>query len=555
MLSFLGVPSAPAAAEPREVRAQPVPHAYALLVGSNPGGAGQAQLRYAEEDAQRMADLLGQLGRFPKTQIRVLLGPDRPQLLAALSELEVLVRAGRERGEQVEFVFYYSGHARANAMQLGSDELLLSELRRRILALPATLSLVVLDACQSGAFSQVKGAKPAASFSYNSVNHLKTSGVAVMASSSPSELSQESETLQGSFFTHHLMVGLRGAGDQDRDGIVSLAEAYRYAYGRTLSATARTAVGTQHVTLETALRGQGDVPITYPKDADAQLELGAMLESDILIESDNVVVAELYKAKGQSLRLALPAGAYGALLRQEGALLECPLSLHSKRVAQLSPAGCRAISDAEARAKGYGPQGSAEGVPSEAWSIELTLGMASERRDAYTDRLEDFGFREPIRWADGGSSARLQLAVSRQLGPHLSAVVDLQSQDQGHYERDLQSTPERQVVEDFDWSSFALAGHVRAHTDVWDNALRLYTQLGAGVGWLHSELESDGETHVGPTLSAAGGVFWMPWRHFGWGLRASYDYAPLLVNEFGERHDSGGLAFGLSLRYRTWRTP
>ena len=85
-----------------------------------------------------------------------------------------------------------------------------------------------------------------------------------MASSSPQELSQESDELKGSYFTHHLVTALRGAGDADGDGRVSLDEAYRYAYRRTLASTARTQVGEQHVTLETDLAGQGDVPVTYP---------------------------------------------------------------------------------------------------------------------------------------------------------------------------------------------------------------------------------------------------------------------------------------------------
>ena len=63
----------------------------------------------------------------------------------------------------------------------------------------------------------------------------------MLASSSGSELSQESETLRSSYFTHHLLVGMRGAGDANRDGQVSIDEAYRYAYHQTLLATAETA--------------------------------------------------------------------------------------------------------------------------------------------------------------------------------------------------------------------------------------------------------------------------------------------------------------------------
>ena len=203
----------------------------------------------------------------------MLLHPDPAQVVAALDDLGARARDNAARGEQTEVVFYYSGHARATAINLGGDDLPLGALRDRLSALPTALTIVVLDACQSGAFARVKGAEPAADFTYNSVAKLTQKGLAVMASSSPQELSQESDELKGSYFTHHLVTALRGAGDADGDGRVSLDEAYRYAYRRTLASTARTQVGEQHVTLETDLAGQGDVPVTYPAEAKAQLEL------------------------------------------------------------------------------------------------------------------------------------------------------------------------------------------------------------------------------------------------------------------------------------------
>ena len=166
-----------------------------------------------------------------------------------------------------------ANHARADALNLGSQELPLSELRDRLLRLPATLSIVVLDACQSGAFSRVKGAGPAADFSFNSVEQLNTQGVAVIASSSAKELSQESERLRSSFFTHHWLVGLRGAADRDGDGRVTLSEAYQYAYNHTLATTAQTKVGEQHATLETNFKGKDDVPLTHPAAATARLRM------------------------------------------------------------------------------------------------------------------------------------------------------------------------------------------------------------------------------------------------------------------------------------------
>ena len=72
--------AAPARAEepiPTSAAASPastVPHpfAYGILVGTNVGGAGQQTLRYAEDDARKMADVLRQLGRYGSADLRVL---------------------------------------------------------------------------------------------------------------------------------------------------------------------------------------------------------------------------------------------------------------------------------------------------------------------------------------------------------------------------------------------------------------------------------------------------------------------------------------------------
>src|SRR5215510_11273989 len=216
---------------PGAVRAQPAPDVavHALVVGSNLGGAGQAALHYAEDDARRVAQTLRELGGYAPDAVDVIVHPTPAQLREHLAALAARVTADRDAGRQARVLFYYSGHARSTAIDLGPDELALGELRQRLFGIPAALTVVVLDACQSGAFSQIKGAQPAADFSFNSRQHLDDSGIAVLASSSGSELSQESEELRSSYFTHHLLVGLRGAGDADHDGQVSIDEAYRYA--------------------------------------------------------------------------------------------------------------------------------------------------------------------------------------------------------------------------------------------------------------------------------------------------------------------------------------
>ncbi|HTL35337.1 MAG TPA: caspase family protein, partial [Kofleriaceae bacterium] len=257
---------------------------YAIVVGSNSGGPGQTDLRYAEDDARRVGKLLTELGGYQADQVDIVVHPSPDELRARIAKLGEKLAADEKAGRATRVLFYYSGHAKASAVNLGKDEMPLPELRQKLFDLPSKLTVVVLDACQSGAFSRVKGAAPAADFSFNSRQQLDATGVAVLASSSGSELSQESEQLKSSYFTHHLLVGLRGAGDPNGDGLVTVDEAYRYAYHQTLLATAETAVGGQHVSLEVDLKGHGEVPLSYPKAATAHIELPAALEGKTLIE-------------------------------------------------------------------------------------------------------------------------------------------------------------------------------------------------------------------------------------------------------------------------------
>jgi hypothetical protein len=318
------------------------PSAYAILVGSRGGGEGQRDLRFAGLDAQRMAELLVELGRYQRDRIRLLLDPTTAEIWTAFDEVEAELAARSAAGERGRFLFYYSGHARAQALSLGREEVALDHLRARLVSMPSPLTLAVLDACQSGAVSGVKGAAPAADFSASSVAALNQEGLVVLASSSGSELSQESEQLRASYFTHHLMAALRGAGDGNHDGRVSLDEAYAYAYNRTLADTASTAVGGQHPTLETNLKGKGTLVLTYPDSAERHLTMAESTAAQVVLfhEASGTLVAELLKAPGAPLRVALPAGSYLALVRVEETTRRCVVDLSATAEVALDPSVC-----------------------------------------------------------------------------------------------------------------------------------------------------------------------------------------------------------------------
>ncbi len=475
------------------------PHAYALVIGSNPGGQGQSPLKYAEDDAARVSEVLAELGRYPIQNVQVLLRPGPDDVLGALDALQAPLEAHQASGDQAVLFFYYSGHARANAMNLADEELPLTELRERLLSLLTTLTVAVLDACQSGAFSRAKGAAPTADFSFNSVSGLNTAGIAVMASSSASELSQESDELRASYFTHHLLVALRGGGDGNGDGRVSLDEAYRYAHDHTLADTARTAVGGQHPTLETELVGRGDVALTYPAEAKAQLELPKHLSGKVLIQkpAGGAVMAELYKAEGRSLLLAFPAGRYDVVLRGrepgQSRVRQCAIELSEDQVTPLRRDDCPELPTPDAQAKrtttdrgAAAPLDDATSLDPasrppeehERWAVELSIGPSWIADDAYVERLEYFGFEEsftdmPVRWSILGLY---------QLDQYLGLAVELQLLDEAEYARELVGSTVDARRDTFGWNTYAVTLLARATLWLLDDWIGLYGQLGLGFG-------------------------------------------------------------------------
>src|SRR5690348_11201843 len=111
---------------------------FALVVGSNTGGPGQSDLHYAEDDARRVGALLTELGGYPADGIDVVVRPSPDVLRDRLTKLTARVQQEVAAGRQARVLFYYSGHARATAIDLGSDQLPLPELRQRLFQMPST---------------------------------------------------------------------------------------------------------------------------------------------------------------------------------------------------------------------------------------------------------------------------------------------------------------------------------------------------------------------------------------------------------------------------------
>lgn len=300
---------------------------FALLVGENRGVASDELLRFAEVDAQRVRDVLVEVGGVGAEDAIVLAGADAAALRRALSALSLAMVKATAEGPNDRLYVYVSSHAKDGLLHLAGTELPLQELVDFVKRAPVRVGLLVVDACESGVLARLKGLSPRE----GSSRRVEASGVegrVLISASGADEYAQESEALGGSTFTHHLVTGLRGAADASRDGRVTLEEAYAWAWARTIEATFGSVGGVQRPAYSVELSGQGQLVLSEPVAARARLTLDVAAAGRWLVvaASSGMLVAEVDKGDGP-VSLALAPGRYVLRLRTARGLLERGVSL------------------------------------------------------------------------------------------------------------------------------------------------------------------------------------------------------------------------------------
>ena len=305
--------SAPAAAVTR----------YAVVIGNDTGDRDEPQLRFAEHDADRFAAMLTDLGGFAPGDVVVLRGGDAETARAGLIALNDRIRT--TGGADTMLIVYYSGHADAEGLHLGSTTLPLAQLEQLVRGSPAAFRLLVVDACRSGALTRVKGGRAVAPFAIALGDTLAADGVVFWTASAESEAAQESDDIKGSFFSHFLVSGLSGPADADGDGAVTTAEAYEYARAATLRASSRTMAGMQHPTFRDELAGRDAIVLTRPGTVGPRRATLRVPDGrDVLVLAGSVdgpVIAEV-GVHDRTRRLNVRAGRYFIRERGESHLLE-----------------------------------------------------------------------------------------------------------------------------------------------------------------------------------------------------------------------------------------
>jgi hypothetical protein len=400
---------------------------YAIVIGTNHGSADEESLLFAEEDARKMAQVLGRFGGVAPEDLILLLDTDAATVERVMNEVDARVRRDESNGSETVLIVYYSGHADARSMHLGGTELGFREFKKSLKSSSADVRLFIIDACRSGEVTRVKGARPAEPFNISADDRLQGEGIAIITSSAASEDAQESDRLRGSFFTHHLVAAMLGAGDQSGDQRITLAEAYQYAHTETIRSTS-SARFVQHPTYSFQIKGRSDLVLTN-LDTAVRGQGQLVLEdagSYVLFQDDDAgpVAAEVSVEEGTPLMLN--AGRYLVRLRGSSAVYETYATVAEGHATRVERSEMRRVPYGRLVRKGLGPQTrSAWGVTTGATvSGELlpgtgatVLGTAGVQVD-----LEPLSLQLRLRYGQSDASNDLVSLEQRVLGGELAAL-------------------------------------------------------------------------------------------------------------------------------------
>jgi len=367
---------------------------YAVVFGNDEGAADEQTLRFAEDDAAKMFDVLTTLGRFPPENAILMQGESPETVRRVLIAVNDRIRADVAAGDEAVLFVYFSGHADAQALHLGDEALEIRSLRQLVRGSSATVRLLMLDACRSGSLTRVKGVQPTNRFDVKLEESLDHQGMVLLTSSSATEDAQESDTLKGSFFTHYFVSGLLGAADLDRDGVVTLSEAYAHAYDSTLRASSRTLHGTQHPTFSMDIKGKDDLALTWLGDGSKRARVRMPNGLAVLLFAsgpDGAVVAEV-GLRDRVREISVEPGRYFVRARARDSLLEGPIRLRAGESSTLDTKALKRIEYARLARKGGTDRRLAHGPQA---AYQIASGLWPQHRPCHGARI---GYGVDQRW-------------------------------------------------------------------------------------------------------------------------------------------------------------
>lgn len=279
-----------ASAEPQKPETQEeIANKYAVIIGiGNYQDANIPKLRFARKDAESLYALVTdpQTGGFPKENVRLLV--DEGATLKAIKSTIGNWLAKSVTPEDMVLLFY-SGHGGVDADPSGeeadglnkyiipsdaklndlySTALLNAELSIMLDRVRSNQFIFLIDCCYSGGATNNIGAMRTISntkVSSDIYGQLANQGRVVISASRPEQVSFEVTQLGHGIFTYHLLDGLKGKANIDRNAFVSLMEMYLY-LSREVNKTAQSLGVSQIPTFKGNVAG--DIVLTKTKNAD-----------------------------------------------------------------------------------------------------------------------------------------------------------------------------------------------------------------------------------------------------------------------------------------------
>ena len=230
-----------------EYRKRPV-RVWAVIIGINRYKQ-LPRLRYAVNDAREFHRYLVEVNGVPREQIWLLLD-EEATLDRIRSVLGTQLRRQAEKDDMV--IVFLAGHGtterdasspdgdglekyilphNADPKDLYATGLPMNEIARVFQRIGSERLVFITDTCYSGASGgrtiPVTGTR--ASLSAAFLDRLsRGKGRVILAASDANEVSAEKDELQHGVFTYYLLEALRGKGDFDGDGVITVDEVYRY---------------------------------------------------------------------------------------------------------------------------------------------------------------------------------------------------------------------------------------------------------------------------------------------------------------------------------------
>lgn len=324
-----------------------------LTVGNNRGMGQDVPLRYAENDARRVASAFREQGGAGP--VRLLLGEDAEALQRALETLRAEVSALKRRGASVLLVVYYSGHGDSDFLRMSQTRLTWSKFKDLVGRTGADTVVGIIDACESGGATTAKGATYGEPFPFSWSQNPSTRGSVWLSSSRSSEASYESDELGGSVFSHYLISGLRGSADLNADRRVTVSELYKFSYDSTVGRTSLALRRTQHPTYRFDLKGEGELVLTWISSSRTSLVFPRELQGTYYLArrfGSVPDVIEVKKRGGELTRVGIAAGSYLVYRKDPDRIWVAPASVAEGRELVFDPRGLRPRAYTDVLSKG-----------------------------------------------------------------------------------------------------------------------------------------------------------------------------------------------------------